>query len=154
MGSHYLLPFCYYRHLNPSGSIVRYFIYPKKTVQHLQCRTAFGGFANRYVNAVHYSRTSAPSYAVWFTGHKPRDNLYISMLTVGSENLFHLAFGMPQSRTSRRADVTSVRKRLTKPSIMLQEAQLSKSLFDEDCKFSDIDSGLQILNIRSVVCVP
>lgn len=26
------------------------------------------------------------------------------MLTDGSENLFYLAYGMPQSRTSRRAD--------------------------------------------------
>jgi len=26
------------------------------------------------------------------------------MLTVGSENLFYLAYGMPQSRTSHRAD--------------------------------------------------
>jgi hypothetical protein len=28
------------------------------------------------------------------------------MLTDGSENLFYLAYGMPQSRTSRRADYT------------------------------------------------
>lgn len=29
------------------------------------------------------------------------------MLTGGSENLFYLAYGMPQSRTSRRADVNA-----------------------------------------------
>ena len=31
-------------------------------------------------------------------------NLYNIMLTGGSENLFYLAYGMPQSRTSRRAE--------------------------------------------------
>jgi nicotinate-nucleotide pyrophosphorylase len=34
---------------------------------------------------------------------------------------------------------------------MVQEAQLSKSLFDEDCKFSDLDSGLQIPNSNGIV---
>ena len=32
------------------------------------------------------------------------------MLSDGSENLFHLAYGMPQSRTSRRADGIELRK--------------------------------------------
>jgi hypothetical protein len=60
-------------------------------------------------------------------------NLYNIKLTDGSENLFYLAYGMPQSRTSRRAEDGHI------GGLML----LSYKVLDNEVKWNRLDNHNQ-----------